>query len=130
MSEPVNEKMIESALKSTEGMAQLLATGSTTLMAETVNLYLFMAILGVIQCAVVFVVFYVLNKYLNTLDKASQLDEAPLNKRVVSALKTSGLILSVSLFTVYSLPHIEQIGKVLVAPNLFIAEKGLSFIKK
>lgn len=124
MKELVTKETIEAAVAGVKGMSELAKEGTTTLMNETINLYIFYGIVGILKAAVAFIVFGITWKYLETLTKAEVLKLG-----TSKAMKTSALIISIVYFTTMSMPHVLDLGKAVVAPNLFLAEKGLELVE-
>lgn len=121
----ITEETINKVIAGSKGMAELAKQGTTTLTNETINLYIFYGIVGVLKAAVAFLIFAIVWKYLTVLSKAEVL-----NVHITKALKTCSLIITVVYFAAVSTPHILDIGKAVVAPNLFLLEKGADLLKK
>lgn len=122
----MSEELLKMLQSGGTGLAELVKNGTTVLMDEVIKLYIFFGVMGVIKAAVVFVVFGVVMKLLNTYEKA---DSEGKSSNKIKSMKVVALIISLVYFTANSFPHILDIGKAVVAPNLFIAEKGLELIK-
>lgn len=124
MKEMVSTENIKQAVEGLKGMTELVEKGTTTLTNEVINLYIFYGIVGIIKAAVAFVVFGIIWKYLDVLTKAESLSAG-----VSKSLKTSALLISIIYFTAVSFPHVMDLGKAIVSPNLFLAEKGVELVK-
>jgi len=126
--EPIITEQTLQVLKSgLTGMGELAKAGSTTLVDEVVKLYIFFGIVGILKAAAVFIVMGVVWKFLNVLEKS---DSEGKNTTMTKSLKTATLIISIVYFTSQSIPHVLSIGKAVVAPNLFLVEKGLELVGK
>lgn len=125
MKEIVNKETVDKLIEASKGMSELAKTGATALVDETIKLYVFYGIMGILKAAVVFVIFAIVLKFLNTIDKANEKPSV-----FIKGCKTASLVMSLIYFTMVSMPHVMDIGKALVAPNLFIAEKGLALVKE
>lgn len=119
----MTEQMLELLKNGGAGMMELAKTGSTVLVDEVIRLYIFFGIMGVLKASVVFIILFVLNKFLTTIQDVD-------NIRFVKAGKVSLLVLSMVYFTMNAFPHLSDMGKALVAPNLFLIEKGVDLVKK
>lgn len=124
MNQIITTETVKEITHGLKGFEDLATKGTTVLMDETIKLYIFYGVVGILKAAVVFIVFGIVFKFLNTLDKAN---EKPSPK--IKAFKTTSLVLSLIYFTAFSYPHVLDIGKALVAPNLFLAEKGIQLVK-
>lgn len=124
MNKIIDKETVQTLVDASKGLGELVKEGTTTLVDETIKLYIFYGVMGILKACVVFVVFGVVLKFLNTLEKA----DTP--TILTKSLKTTALVISMVYFTIMSMPHILDIGKAVVAPNLFIAEKGLELVKK
>ena len=105
--ELITKETLETAIKGGESIAKVMAGTATELMN------------GVLKYGAVFVVFYIVKKYFDTMMEADKNKEG-----MFKALKTSALVAAIIFFTASSFPHITQIGKALVAPKIFLAEKA------
>ena len=121
MSELIKKETIDAAIEGGKSIAGLMSGIGTDLVNETINLFILEASLGILKFASVFVVFFIVKKYIDTMI-ASTVEEK--DKKVANAFKTSALVLSIVFFTAKSFPHIESIGKALVAPKVFLLEKA------
>lgn len=115
----ITKDALDSVVKGGQSIANVLIGTSTDLMNEAVNLFIMESVLAVLKFAAVFVVFFIVKKYFDTMAEAS-VEKAGMFK----ALKVSSLVASIIFFTAMSFPHITQIGKALVAPKIFLAEKA------
>lgn len=125
MNQIITKETVEAAVNGVKGLNELAKEGATTLMDETIKLYIFYGIVGIFKAAVAFIIFGLIYKYVDTLTKGEALSAGK-----GRALKTTALIISIVYFTAMSMPHILDLGKAVVAPNLFLAEKGLELVKK
>lgn len=95
-------------------------------MDEALNLFIVLSILDILKFASVFVIFYIVKKY---LDAVSQSTESVKTKRLVHSAKVAGLVLSIIFFISHSYEGAVSITKALVAPKLFLLEKGYGIVK-
>lgn len=116
--ELITKETLETAIKGGESIAKVLSGTATELMNEAVNLFIMESVLGVLKFSAVFVVFFIVKKYCDTMAEASE------NKNTFKAFKTASLVCAIIFFTASSFPHIQQIGKALVAPKIFLLEKA------
>lgn len=121
MSEIITKETVEAAVAGTKSIAGVLAGVGTDLMNESLNLFILQAALGILKFSAVFVVFFIVKKYIDTMI-ASSSDEK--DKKLGQAFKTSALVASIIFFTAKSFPHIEEIGKAMVSPKIFLLEKA------
>lgn len=119
--------MTEQLLKGMEGIMELAGKGATHLMDEALNLFIVLSILHILKFAVVFVVFFVVKKYLDTIAGATSDDKT---KRLVQSAKTAAFILSLVFFVAHSYAGVVNIAKIMVAPNIFLMEQGYKVIKE
>lgn len=112
-------------LEGSSQLLQLAAKGGGVLMDEAIKLLIFMCVLNVLKTASVFIVLYIINRYLTFLDASNKS-----LKPYVKLAKTVSLIVSIMYFVVHSFPSLVELGKVTVAPNLYLVEKGITLIKK
>lgn len=117
--ELISKETLETAIKGGESIAKVMAGTATELMNEAINLFIMESVLGVLKFSAVFVVFFIVKKYFDTMMEADKKKEG-----MFKALKTSALVAAIIFFTASSFPHITQIGKALVAPKIFLAEKA------
>jgi hypothetical protein len=123
MQQIITKETVDAAVAGVKGMSELAKQGATTLTDETIKLYIFYGIVGILKAAVAFIVFGIVWKYLDVLTKSETLKEGH-----AKAFKTSALIISIVYFTAMSMPHVLDLGKALVAPNLFLVEKGIALV--
>lgn len=121
MSEIITKETVEAAIAGTKSIASVIAGAGTDLMNEALNLFILQAVLGVLKFAAVFVVFFVVKKYIDTMIASSSVEQ---DTKMYKAFKTSALVASIIFFTAKSFPHIEEIGKALVSPKIFLMEKA------
>lgn len=124
MQQLITKETVDATVAGVKGMSELGKQGVTTLTDETIKLYIFYGVVGILKAAVAFIVFGIVWKYLDVLTKSENLKDG-----VAKAMKTSALIISIVYFTAVSVPHVLDLGKAVVAPNLFLAEKGLELVK-
>lgn len=109
-----------------KGVLELASKGTTALMDEALNLFIVLSILDILKFAVVFVIFFVVKKFLDTVGQASDSDKT---KRLVYSAKVAGFILSLVFFVAHSYSGVVNIAKIMVAPNIFLLEKGYNVMK-
>lgn len=113
------------SLKSGAMSVASVATGAAEkLTAEAINLFVIQSGLHVLKFASVFIIFYMIKRYLEYLQTAG------FGEKAVRALKLSFLIISVTFFTTQSFPHLLDLTEALVAPNIFLLKKGAEFYKE
>ena len=125
MSGLVSEQMLVDAIKGAEGVAKVTAGVATELVNEAINLFIIESVLGILKFAAVFIVFFIVKKYIDTMLELYKEKEG-----MFKALKTSALIASIIFFTSSSFPHIVNIAKAIVAPKIFLIEKGAEIMEK
>lgn len=125
MQQLITKETVAAAVAGVKGMSELAKQGATTLTDETIKLYIFYGVVGILKAAVAFIVFGIVWKYLDVLVRSEALKDG-----VAKSLKTSALVISIVYFTAMSMPHILDLGKAIVAPNLFLAEKGIALLKE
>jgi len=116
----------ESVLQGIKGVLELAGKGTTQLMDEALNLFIVLSILDILKFAVVFVIFYVVKKFLSTIGEAS---EEGKTKRLVKSAQVAGFILSLVFFVAHSYGAVVNIAKIMVAPNIFLIEKGYKVVE-
>lgn len=121
MSEIITKETVIAAVEGTKSIANVMSGVGTELMNEALNLFIMESVLGILKFGAVFVVFFIVKKYLDLMIESSQDDKS---KDRVKAFKTLALVASIIFFTAKSFPHIEQIGKALVSPKIFLLEKA------
>lgn len=121
MSEIITKETVVAAVEGTKSIANVMSGVGTELMNEALNLFIMESVLGILKFGAVFVVFFIVKKYLDLMIESSQDDKS---KDRVKAFKTLALVASIIFFTAKSFPHIEQIGKALVSPKIFLLEKA------
>lgn len=122
----ITPEMVNETKEGLKGILELAEKGGTVLIDEAVKLYIFYGVIGVLKAATVFVLLFIVNKFVSTMIQSTN-DKK--ETTVLKAGKTLALIISIVYFASMSLPHLSDIGKVLVAPNLFLAEKGFELVK-
>jgi hypothetical protein len=121
--ELINDETLKELIKGGESIAKVAAGSATQLTNEAINLFIVESLLSILKFAVVFVIFFIVKKYCDTMADDS-------NKKLFKSFKTTALVLSLIFFTTQSFPHIMQISKALVAPKIFLMEKALSLTGK
>lgn len=121
----ITPEMMDKIIKGGENIAKVAAGTAAELTNEAVNLFIIDSILSILKFAVVFIIFFIVKKYLDALMADAKGNEMKLFK----ALKTTALVLSLIFFTTQSFPHIQTITKALVAPKIFLMEKTANFVK-
>ncbi len=99
-------------------------TGVNALTTEAINLFIFQGLIHILYYSVIFVVFYIVKKYVDFLK------EAGMEEKKAKALKTSALIISLAFFSTQTMPHMMAITEALVAPNIFVMKKGAEYVKE
>lgn len=118
----MNKELVEGLLAGAKNLTEVTTGLASDLIAETINLYIFLGILSVIKFASVFIIYFILKKYVKMLP-----DEYATFKKSASAF----LIVSSLIFFVYkSFPHLEDIAKATVAPKIFLIQKGSELLKR
>lgn len=106
-----------------ENIGQVAVGAAEKLSAEAINLFIVQSALNVLKFLSVFIIFYMVKKYLDFLQSAGW------NEKKVRALNLSALIIAITFFVTQSFPHLMEISKALIAPNIFLLEKGKEFYK-
>lgn len=119
----INEETLQTLLTGAEGVAKVVSGTTAVLINEAINWYILSGLLAVLKFASVFVIFYIVKRYIDLV-------EDTLGTATTKAFKTTLLIISLAFFTIKSYPHIENITKAMVAPKLFILEKGQELLQK
>jgi hypothetical protein len=117
--ELITKETVETAIKGAKSVADVMAGVATDLTNEAINLFIMESTLAILKFSAVFVVFFIVKKYFDTMMEADKSKEG-----MFKALKTSSLVAAIIFFTACSFPHITQIGKALVAPKIFLMEKA------
>lgn len=123
--ELITQEALDTALKGGESIAKVVAGTATELMNEAINLFILESVLGVLKFAAVFVVFYIVKKYCDTMAQAAETT----NQSKFKAFNAASLVAAIIFFTAGSFPHIQQVGKALIAPKIFLLEKANSLRK-
>lgn len=121
----VTPEVVDKIIKGGENLAKVAAGSTNELVSEAVNLFIIDSVLSILKFSVVFIIFYIVKRYVDVLMQDCKRE----NINLFKALKTTALVLSLIFFTSQSFPHIQQVAKALVAPKLFLAEKTLSMTK-
>lgn len=122
--ELITKETVDAVVKGTQSIMSVSSGIATDLMNEAVNLFIFESVLAILKFSAVFVVFSIVKKYFDTMSEADK-EKAGLFK----ALKVSSLVAAIVFFTANSMPHVTEIGKALVAPKIFLAQKAKELIK-
>lgn len=122
--EIIKSETIEGLVRGAEGVAKLASGAANELTTEAINLFIVESTLSVLKFSVVFVIFFIVKKYCDSMAAAS-----PGNKTLFGAFKTTALVLSLVFFSTQSFPHIISISKALVAPKIFLLEKAVEMKK-
>lgn len=99
-------------------------SGVNKLTTEAINLFIFKGLINILYFSVIFIVFYIVKRYIDFLH------EAGMDIKKSKALKTSALILTLVFFATQTMPHMMSIAEAIVAPNVFIMKKGAEFYKE
>lgn len=119
----VNEETIKALAEGSQSLVKVAAGVSTELVNEAINLYIIESVLSILKFAVVFVIFYIVKRYLE-----SMMDDKS-NLKLFKSFKTTAIILSLIFFTTQSFPHLINLSKALVAPKIFLLEKGSELLR-
>lgn len=119
----MKEETVTQLVSGAKSVAEVMSGAATTLTTEAINLFIFEAILGVGQAAVVFLLFAIVKKFLDTASTTCETDKG---KRAYKTASIFALIGSIVYFAAVSMPHLKDIGKAMIAPNLFLAEKAIT----
>ena len=120
----ISEETVKQFAAGAESLAKVTAGVSTELMNEAINLFLVESALNILKFASVFVVFYIVKRYFDVMMEANKSKEA-----LFKGLKTTALVVSIIFFSTQSFPHLVEMSKALVAPKIFLIEKGSELIK-
>jgi hypothetical protein len=128
--ELIKKETIESIVKGGEQVANAMMHAGSKLTTEALNFFIFTSLLNVLKYGAIFLVFWILKKYLDTIinsaDSTKEQDQKEIkNSKLAKAVL---LCLSILYFTYNSYPHLVEIGKAVVAPNVFLMEKANSLI--
>jgi hypothetical protein len=119
----VTSEVVKSLGTGAKQVFETSVTGVNKLTSEAINLFIFQGLIHILYYMVIFIVFYVVKKYIDFLQ------EAGMEVKKAKALKTSALIISLSFFATQTMPHMMSITEAMVAPNVFIMKKGAEFAK-
>jgi hypothetical protein len=120
----VTQETLNKVIQGGENIAKVAMGSATELTNEAINLFIVSALLSVLKFSVVFVIFFIVKKYCDTMASASEKE-----KGLFKAFKTTALVLSLVFFTCKSFPYITDIAKALVAPKIFLMEKTAEIAK-
>lgn len=119
--------MSEELFAGIKGVMELAGKGTTQLMDEALNLFIVLSILDILKFGVVFVVFFVVKKYLSIISDAN---EDPKTKRLTRSAQTASFILALVFFVAHSYGAVVNVAKIMVAPNIFLIEKGYKVVQE
>lgn len=119
--ELITKESVDALLAGGKSIATVVGGVTNDLVNEALNLFIFESVMGILKFASVFVIFFIVKKYLDTMIESSEKES---DKKVAKAFKVSALVISIVFFTTKSFPHIEQIGKAIYAPKIFLLEKA------
>lgn len=122
--ELITKETVDSAIAGAKSITSVVTGAATELTNEAINLFIMESALAVLKFSAVFVVFFIVKKYFDTMTEADKTKEG-----MFKALKTSSLVAAIIFFTASSFPHITQIGKAMVAPKIFLLEKAAALRK-
>lgn len=120
----VSEEMMKELVKGAESIGKVSSGMANDLMNEAINLFIIEGVLSILKFSVVFVIFLIVKKYLDTM--------AEMYKERIGmfkAFKTTALVMALVYFSVNSFPHIMSISKALVAPKIYLMEKTKEMVK-
>lgn len=117
--ELITKETVDSAIVGAKSLASVMSGIGTELANEAINLFIMESVLAILKFSAVFVVFFIVKKYFDTMVESDKTKEG-----MFKALKTSSLVAAIIFFTAQSFPHIAQIGKAMVAPKIFLVEKA------
>jgi hypothetical protein len=120
--EIVNKETLDKIVAGADNIGKVASGVATELTNEAINLFIIESVLSILKFSVVFVIFFIVKKYCDTMSSDS-------NDKMFRSFKTTAMVLSLIFFTTQSFPHITQICKALVAPKIFLMEKTLSLVK-
>lgn len=121
----ISEEVIKQFIQGADSVVKVTAGVSTELINEAINLFLVESALAVLKFSAVFVVFYIIKRYLDVMMESNVATAG-----MFKAFKTCALVGSIIFFTSQSFPHITSMAKALVAPKIFLMEKGSELFKK
>lgn len=122
--ELIKEETLKGLIEGSKDIAHVVSGSATELTNEAINLFIIESVLSILKFAVVFVIFFIVKKYCDTMMTASGNE----NSGMFKAFKTTALVLSLIFFTTQSFPHVVVISKAIVAPKIFLAEKAAEFV--
>lgn len=123
----ISEEVLKTFITGAESVVKLTAGVSTELINEAVNLFIVESVLSVLKFGAVFVIFYIVKRYLDVMMESYK--DQKEKEGMFKALKTSALVASIIFFTSQSFPHLINMSKALVAPKIFLMEKGSELLK-
>lgn len=124
--EIVSKETVDKLVAGAESATKVAVGTANELTTEAINLFLVDSILSILKFAAVFIVFMIVKKYIDVMIEVTKEDK---DKNLYKAFKTCALIASIVFFTGQSFPHIQEIAKALVAPKIFLMEKGATLYK-
>jgi hypothetical protein len=148
----VNYEMIKELLSHSAELKDILVNQSTDLINQSLNFFLFLTLLSILKYAAVFLLFMVIKKFLSPFLSLAKSRISELEKEVqaphikdneeerdsrmdllndekkeyyrLQTLQTIAALGSVMFFLSFSYPHIAEMGKIMIAPKLFLIDKG------
>ena len=120
----ITVEQIDALVKGSKEVAGVLTGVTNELTAEAMNLFLVTSSLQILKFGGIFVLFFILKKYLSYL-KETDVTTEPIHKGISLFL----LVTSFAYFFVMSFPHLETIIKINVAPKIFLLQKGKELIE-
>jgi hypothetical protein len=121
----ITQETLNKLIQGGESITKVAAGTATELTNEAINLFIVSSLLAVLKFSVVFIIFFIVKKYCDTMTAAAEKEQQSLFK----AFKTTALVLSLVFFTYKSFPCITDVAKALVAPKIFLMEKTAEFTK-
>ena len=120
----VSREVVKSIGTGAKQVMDTTISGVNALTTEAINLFIFKSLIEILGYSVVFIIFFIVKKYIDFLQLAG------FDEKKSKALKTSALILSLTFFSMKTMPHLQSITEALVAPNIFVMKKGAEYIKE
>lgn len=118
----ITKEQVQPFIDGAKSVVDVTAGMTTELIAEAINLFILEGVLSVLKFAAVFIIYAIIRKYLTALP--AEMEQA---KRAGLTITLCG---SIIFFTVKSYPHLVDISKAMVAPKIFLIEKGAQLIRR